>query len=67
MIEMYQITVTRIRLLFWRAIASILGWIIRWKSGFTEPLSYARYFFTGFVSYFVGKAFASVILRVLLS
>jgi hypothetical protein len=67
MTEIYQNTITQIRLSFWRCLASILGWIIRWKSGYYKPISYAPYIIAGIASYFAGKAFAGLILRVILS
>jgi hypothetical protein len=67
MTEIYQTTMTQIRLAFWRVIASSLGWIIRWKSGYYKPTTYLPYIIAGVVSFFAGKAFAGLILRVILS
>ncbi len=67
MAEIFQSTITLLRLTFWRAVASFLGWIIRCKSGDCDPFAVATYLIAGFVSYFAGKAFAGLILRALIS
>ena len=66
MTEIYQSTITQIRLTFWRVVANALGWIIRWKSGYSKPLSYAPYIIAACIAFFAGKAFASLILHTLL-
>ncbi|MEJ2549232.1 MAG: hypothetical protein P8Z42_02050 [Anaerolineales bacterium] len=67
MTEIYRSTLLHLRLAFWRVIASVLGWIIRCKSGECDPFAIASYLVAGFGSYFAGKAFAGMILRALLS
>ncbi len=67
MTEFYLSTIAHLRIVFWRSVASVLGWIIRCKSREYNPLAFAPYLIAGFVSYFAGKAFAGLIMRALLS